>query len=550
MTPTDGVARGERTRAAVLDAAVALATEDGLDGLSLGQLADRLGVSKSGLFAHWRSKEELQLATDRARPRAVGRRRSSRPALRAPARRAPAVGAARAAARFYAAEDLPGGCFFANAQFEYNARPGAVRDRLAEILARVAGAPRTARRRGDRRWASCQPDVDPRQLAFEIDALGVATVYAVPPARTEAASAARPPRPSCDRLRALCTDPTLLPEELTTDHRPAPVDRRLRTRRAGRRSTSTTSTRWGIVHNARYAVLRRAGAHRVLGQRAATRSTGGGRPPPDVFHAVREFAITYRTPIRGTGEVAVHFWLDQFGETSAVYGFRVLSPDGATVHAEGRRAIVRLDPTTLRPTPWTAAAREVGRAAAQAGGRKKSRISGGALRLQHPAYTSGRWLSRRSRTTSHSDPTAPVFGSQAPNTTVETRASTSAPAHIVHGSRVTTSVQPSSRHVPEHGGGPAQRDDLGVRGRVAGQLPLVAPGGQLGAVRVVDHRADRHVLARRPAPTATPAATAQRAPHPRLVALAGELGRPRSAVTPRAAPRPRRRSRSPGRPRR
>src|SRR5258706_15199123 len=61
--PTDGrVARGDRTRAVVLDAAVALATEAGLDGLSLGQLAERLGVSKSGLFAHWRSKEDLQLA--------------------------------------------------------------------------------------------------------------------------------------------------------------------------------------------------------------------------------------------------------------------------------------------------------------------------------------------------------------------------------------------------------------------------------------------------------------------------------------------------------
>src|SRR3954453_4853191 len=63
-----------------------------------------------------------------------------------------------------------------------------------------------------------------------------------------------------------------------------------------------------------------------------------------------------------------------------------------------------------------------------------------------PLITSGRWLSRRSRTTSHNDPTAPAFGSAAPYTTRSSRASTIAPAHIVHGSSVTTSVQPVSRH--------------------------------------------------------------------------------------------------------
>ncbi len=63
-----------------------------------------------------------------------------------------------------------------------------------------------------------------------------------------------------------------------------------------------------------------------------------------------------------------------------------------------------------------------------------------------PPRTCGRWLSRRSRTTSHNEPTAPVLGSHAPNTKRATRASTSAPAHMVHGSTVTASVAPSSRH--------------------------------------------------------------------------------------------------------
>jgi acyl-CoA thioester hydrolase len=115
----------------------------------------------------------------------------------------------------------------------------------------------------------------------------------------------------------------------------------------------------GIVHNARYAVL----LERAIAAYWAAHghSFAGGRPTtPDVVHAVREFAITYRVPIRGTGEVAVHFWLDSFGRTSAEYGFRFLSADHTVVHAEGRRAIVRLDPATLRPTPWTDAGRAVG----------------------------------------------------------------------------------------------------------------------------------------------------------------------------------------------
>src|SRR4051812_36088754 len=126
------IARGERTRTAVLDAAVALATEAGLDGLSLGQLAEALGVSKSGLFAHWRSKEELQLATvERALEQ--WRARIVAPTLRAPrgVRRLWTVHESRI--DFYAAAVLPGGCFFTNAQFEYNARPGALRDRVAEL---------------------------------------------------------------------------------------------------------------------------------------------------------------------------------------------------------------------------------------------------------------------------------------------------------------------------------------------------------------------------------------------------------------------------------
>ena len=114
----------------------------------------------------------------------------------------------------------------------------------------------------------------------------------------------------------------------------------------------------GIVHNARYAVMLERALSAFWARRGFT-FADGRVSKPDVFHAVAEYAISYRVPIRGTGEVAVHFWLDRLGTSSAAYGFRVLSADGATVHAEGRRVNIKLDPVTLQPSPWTAEARAV-----------------------------------------------------------------------------------------------------------------------------------------------------------------------------------------------
>lgn len=210
-TAIDGrVARGERTRHAVLDSAVRLASVEGLDGLSLGRLADSLGVSKSGLFAHWPSKEALQLATiDHARSQILDR--VVRPALRHPrgVRRLWALHDLRIA--YYADEVLPGGCFFCTVEFELDSRPGPLRDRVAEasaewlqLLRRLASEAVTA---GDLR-----PDTSPDQLAFEVDALGMAAVYQS--RLFEPTEVYRKARTAVlDRLRALCADPSLLPEE-------------------------------------------------------------------------------------------------------------------------------------------------------------------------------------------------------------------------------------------------------------------------------------------------------------------------------------------------
>ncbi|MBW6436432.1 acyl-CoA thioesterase [Actinoplanes hulinensis] len=112
----------------------------------------------------------------------------------------------------------------------------------------------------------------------------------------------------------------------------------------------------GILHNSRYAVL----VERAVSQWWADRGVSftGGRPTtPDAFNAVREYAIIFHRPVASVGDIAVHFWLDRLGGSSASYGFRVTSLDGEVVYAEGRRVNIRLDPATMRPVPWTDHAR-------------------------------------------------------------------------------------------------------------------------------------------------------------------------------------------------
>src|SRR5690348_16041121 len=178
MTVDGRLARGERTRTAVLDQALRLATVNGLDGLSLSQVADALGVSKSGLFAHWRSKEALQIAVIE-HARAQWTDQVIRPSFEAPrgVRRLWALHDRRLA--FYEAEVLPGGCFFANANFEFNARPGVIRDRLASELTDwitfLTGVAADAVTLGELR-----PAADPSEIAYLTESLGVCAVMQAP----------------------------------------------------------------------------------------------------------------------------------------------------------------------------------------------------------------------------------------------------------------------------------------------------------------------------------------------------------------------------------
>jgi len=126
-------AKGAGTRAAILDRAIDLASAEGLEGLTIGRLARELEMSKSGLFAHFGSKQELQLATVEAA--AIRFRRAVvDPALDAPdgARRLRAM--AEAYLAHVDAGAYSGGCFWASTSTEYDDRPGPVRDAIAAAL--------------------------------------------------------------------------------------------------------------------------------------------------------------------------------------------------------------------------------------------------------------------------------------------------------------------------------------------------------------------------------------------------------------------------------
>jgi AcrR family transcriptional regulator len=160
------VGKGEATRNSVLGHALALASENGLGGVSIGGLAERAGMSKSGLFAHFASKEGLQLAIlDEAIERFVAIVVS--PSLREP-RGEPRVKALLE--RWLAwskAEFMPGGCIFVAAAAELDDQPGRVRDRLVSCqrdwLDTLATAIRIAKEEGH-----FKDDVDPPQLAHEL----------------------------------------------------------------------------------------------------------------------------------------------------------------------------------------------------------------------------------------------------------------------------------------------------------------------------------------------------------------------------------------------
>jgi AcrR family transcriptional regulator len=161
--------RGERTHREILATAVDIGSREGLEALTIGSLAARADVSKSGLFAHFGSKRELQLATIDAAA-VIFRQEVIDPGLAAPAG-AQRLRATLAAWLDYFRRDVfGGGCFFQAASLEFDDRPGVVRERVREVMSRwLAWLSELAR------GSALQAGQDPAQLAFELNAIGLAT---------------------------------------------------------------------------------------------------------------------------------------------------------------------------------------------------------------------------------------------------------------------------------------------------------------------------------------------------------------------------------------
>jgi AcrR family transcriptional regulator len=169
-------AQGERTRKAILESAVHIASAEGLEGLTIGRLATQLSMSKSGLFAHFGSKEELQVATVEA-ARAIFIREVIKPAFES----------AEGVLRLWKLCDMwlayvqsgvfRGGCFFAAVAAEFDSRPGPVRDRIAEIMKEWLSTLRNliveAQNAGH-----LNKEIDATQLAFEFNSLELGANWA------------------------------------------------------------------------------------------------------------------------------------------------------------------------------------------------------------------------------------------------------------------------------------------------------------------------------------------------------------------------------------
>jgi AcrR family transcriptional regulator len=157
------VGKGDETRQAVLDQAVDLARRVGLGGLTIGSLAEQAQLSKSGLFAHFRSKEGLQLQV-LDRTRADFEDAVMRPALRT-ARGEPRV---RALFEHWLTWDArPGGCPYVAAATEFDDQPGPVRERLVRDLRDMYDAVATIFRTGIAE-GHFRPDADPEQFTQDL----------------------------------------------------------------------------------------------------------------------------------------------------------------------------------------------------------------------------------------------------------------------------------------------------------------------------------------------------------------------------------------------
>jgi AcrR family transcriptional regulator len=165
-TSAGSPSKGERTRSAILERAANLSTTEGLEGLTIGQLAEATGMSKSGLYAHFGSKEGLQLATIE-RAKEIFGAEVIEPALATPPGTGRLIALCDAFLSYVERKVFPGGCFFAAAAIEVGNRRGPVREVIASFVddwrSLLEQSAREAKKTGE-----LPSRVDPAQLAFEL----------------------------------------------------------------------------------------------------------------------------------------------------------------------------------------------------------------------------------------------------------------------------------------------------------------------------------------------------------------------------------------------
>jgi AcrR family transcriptional regulator len=160
------VSKGELTRATIVDMALSIAAQEGLEGITIGAIADRLGMSKSGVFSHFGSREDLQIATLREY-----HRRFEATVF------APALRRERGLPRLEAmienwielvrAVEIPNGCIYVSSAVEFDDRPGPVRDALVEMVSVWQRALRRAIAQSIDA-GHLRADTDAAQLVYEI----------------------------------------------------------------------------------------------------------------------------------------------------------------------------------------------------------------------------------------------------------------------------------------------------------------------------------------------------------------------------------------------
>lgn len=213
--------KGQQTKAVIIDAALNLAAQIGLEGLSIGALAEVTGMSKSGVFAHFGSREELQISVVREY-HARFEQEVFYPALQAP-RGLPRLRALFANWMKRTSAEIDSGCIYISGAVEFDDRPGPVRDALAESvniwLAAMLRAVLQAQEEGHLR-----AEADAKQISFEIHALILALHYEARFLRSPDSLARA--NAGFDNILARCATPEALAASGTAA---APASRRLKT---------------------------------------------------------------------------------------------------------------------------------------------------------------------------------------------------------------------------------------------------------------------------------------------------------------------------------